>query len=212
MLDRALVTGRSEESEAPSLFEIEAIGPGLRPDPGSWPAVGMAATTSMTLTLENVPVIREVGEPGYYTSRVGFWLGSLNVAACWYGGALGLAREFQSGDTAEALGLIARLDGALLEMGFVLRSAADEIDAHPVTDVRKAELLALRVRDCVYRNCQVVITTAAELGGTFASTRNAAQARRLADLPVYLRQFHPARDRARLGELLQLFRPESSRE
>lgn len=209
IVERALVTGRWDGDGPMSLFEIDATEPGLREVPCSWPAVGMAATHSVTLELDDVSPLREVGEPGFYEQRVGFWLGSLNVAACWYGGALGLARGVSGKGTSQAdHALAARLDGALVEMRLTLLAAACEIDASPCNEIRQKELLALRVRDCVYRNCQVVIETAAELGGTSSSTHNAVQARRLADLPVYLRQYHPARDRARIGELLHLSRQE----
>lgn len=205
IVDRALVTGGGDDAGPPALFEIDARGNGLREMPGSWPAVGMAATNSVALELDDVPVLRDVGEPGFYEQRAGFWLGSLNVAACWYGGALGLAREVLSKAESRAdLALVGRIDVALMEMRLALQAATTQIDAEPLRENRGAELLALRVRDCVYRNCQLVIESAAELGGTYASTRNALQSRRLSDLPVYLRQYHPARDRARIGELLQL--------
>jgi hypothetical protein len=205
IVERALVTGRPNDTSEPSLFEIDAMGTGLHERPGSWPAVGMAATNSVTLDLDQVPVLREVGEPGFYQQRIGFWLGSLNVAACWYGGALGLARDvLAKTNTSADLALYARIDGALLEMRLALRAATIEIDAEPLADNAHVELLALRVRDCVYRNCKALIEMVAELGGTFLSTRAVLQARRLADLPVYLRQYHPSEDRARIGELIQM--------
>jgi hypothetical protein len=203
IVERALVTASRAGDIGPSLFEIDATVSAVKERPGSWPSVGMAATHSVSLDMEQVPALQEVGHPGFYEERLGFWLGSLNVAACWYGGALGLVRHVHGMASTADRSIAGQLDSAIFEMRLMLTNAAREIDVCPFADRERAELLALRVRDHIYRQCQVVLVLAAELGGTHSAARDAAQSRRLADLPVYLRQYRPARDRARMGELLE---------
>lgn len=204
MVDRAFVTAR-RGSGGIRLLEVDAKSPTLSPDPGSWPAIGMADTRSHSITFDSAPALRQVGPADFYERRTGFWNGSPNVAACWYGGAVGLARGVggtPGGSFAERV-LRAEIYVLLMQIRTVLNAAAEEIDACP-EELREAlELRALRVRDLVYRGCLQVLAAAAELGGTDKSTHDLAQAKRLADLPVYLRQHHPMRDRERIGQLLE---------
>jgi hypothetical protein len=204
IVDRALVTSRGAEGGV-ALFEIDAKSRQLQPVPDSWPAVGMAATSSHTISFSAIRPLRQVGPIGYYEDRPGFWNGSANVAACWYGGALGLARALRpkSGGTAFERILRAELNVLLTRMRTVLAAGAGEIDACPNAPAAKRELRALRVRDMIYRDCMTAIGAAGELGGTDRITHDVGQAKRLADLPVYLRQHHPMPDRERIGRLLE---------
>lgn len=87
ILDRALVTAHAGDERRLFALDVAAI----VPDPASWPAVGLAATGTVTITLDAVPGIA-VGGPGAYLDRPGFWHGAAGLAAAWYGGALGAAR------------------------------------------------------------------------------------------------------------------------
>ena len=63
--------------------------------PDSWPSIGMAASRSETLEFGG-PVISEdevVGPAEFYLDRPGFWFGAIGVAACWYGGAVGIVND-----------------------------------------------------------------------------------------------------------------------
>src|SRR6185312_11751898 len=80
----ALVTAAAPDGIR--LFQVELAQPGISPLPGTWPAVGMAASDSRTVQFHDV-MAAAVGEPGQYVARPGFWHGGIGVAACWYGGA-----------------------------------------------------------------------------------------------------------------------------
>ena len=78
----------------PSLFAVEldlTIPWGAIPfsrssgRPSVWPKATQARSTSTWF-----PAI-PVGTAGDYLSRPGFWHGAIGVAACWYGGACGVA-------------------------------------------------------------------------------------------------------------------------
>jgi len=66
-------------------------------------AVGMVASAAETVELRGVKG-REVGGPGAYLERAGFWHGGVGVAACWYGGAVGAARTLLSAARSRPLG------------------------------------------------------------------------------------------------------------
>ncbi|MGB4863042.1 MAG: hypothetical protein WBO97_11325 [Tepidiformaceae bacterium] len=200
MTDRALVD--ASDGSGTFLYLVDARAPS--PLPQSWPSVGMSDSASLTLDFEALNVIGPVGNSGFYQDRPGFWNGSGNVAACWYGGALGLARRAKHAaeNRPDSYGIAGEMAVHLSQMRHALMQTADDIDScpSPAPEVREARALVLR--DIVYRGCNAVYALALELGGTSLSTHCAEQGRALADLPIYLRQFHPTRDRTRLGQLL----------
>src|SRR5699024_9859025 len=59
-----------------------------------WVARGLTEIPSTGLELTAVPAVA-VGAPGWYLERPGFAWGGAGVAACWYGGAVGLARTLR---------------------------------------------------------------------------------------------------------------------
>ncbi len=91
-LDAALVV--ADCGGADQLFLVNLHQPGVAVQAGSWPAVGMAGSISETVDFERVraPADATVGGPGEYVDRAGFRAGAIGVAACWAGGALGVAR------------------------------------------------------------------------------------------------------------------------
>jgi len=204
LVQHALVTARNAQDTW--LLEIDTNDVGLAVIDGSWQAVGMADSASLTIDLAAVHPARGIGAANFYESRPGFWLGSLNVAACWYGGALGLARHAVNAIGGTPAGgklvLAAELDIAIRTMEMVISAAAHELDAARAESAEDREARALRVRQVVYEGCQRVLSVAGELGGTHGATHDISQARRFADLPTYLRQHHPSGDRQRLGSLL----------
>ncbi len=201
--ERALVDGAG--ASGTFLYLIDANSPSAVDS--SWPAVGMADSASVTLNFEECPVIGPVGVADFYRTRPGFWNGSANVAACWYGGALGLARRARhfSGSSADKSPIVGEIAVSLAQMRHALMQTADDIDNCPTVDPSTRELRAMLVRDIIYSGCNRVHSLSLELSGSELSTHCASQARALADLPIYLRQYHPARDRARMAELLDGF-------
>ena len=182
------------------LVAIELDQPGVSLSNSNWHAVGMAATASVDLIL-NQAKGSLVGEANAYLSRPGFWHGGAGIAACWYGGALPLAkavaratRRMPEPHRAAHLGAI---DVALRAAASALREAAQWIDAHPTDD---AMSMALRVRLLAEASVTEVINHAGRSLGAGPLCRDPAIARCMADLPVFLRQSHAERDLAVLGE------------
>jgi alkylation response protein AidB-like acyl-CoA dehydrogenase len=205
VLDRALIT--AEAPDGYRLFDIATVDSVIDTIPESWPAVGMAASLSETLTIGGPVVADEhaIGPPGYYTDRPGFWFGACGVAACWYGGARGLVAgvlEAIGGDSGElALMEVGKSLSGLQGMRDSLRSVARAIDADPEDKRDQARMRALAVRQIVHDACEEILRRTAAAGGARPLCHDPAQARRAADLYVYLAQHHGGADAASLGRL-----------
>ena len=206
LLDRALVT--AEAPDGYRLFDIATADVVIDAAPNSWPAVGMADSLSETLTFGGAVISEDdaIGPPGFYTDRPGFWFGSCGVAACWYGGARGLltgvAKSFTSDPGDLVLMEIGKAASRLQAMRDALRSVAEAIDIDPEDKQGRAEPRALTVRQIVHDSCVGVLEHTAAAGGARPLCHDAAQARRAADLYVYLAQHHGGPDAARLGRLI----------
>jgi alkylation response protein AidB-like acyl-CoA dehydrogenase len=206
-LSHALVTATTEDG--PRLFLVDAQHEGIVPDADSWPAVGMAGSNTLDVRFDVVvETASAVGEPGWYTERAGFWFGSVGVAACWVGGAVGVVRSAAKQLRATtppdphrlaSLGAAAARCEALAAR---VEQAAHWIDHHPADPDRRARVIALGVRQAAEEGCLSVGIDAARAGGAHGSTHDPAQARRLADLPVYVRQHHGGSDAAEFGHAL----------
>ncbi len=198
-LDRALVV--ADDGGDDRLFLVDLRQPGIRTDPGSWPALGMEGTRSETVELDRVPTADAVGGAGDYVGRAGFWAGSVGVAACWAGGALGLVRAGRDalgtgGDDHQAAHLGAAA-GAWVAAWSLLAAVGDRVDARTVD-----ELLAHLVRGEVEAACQRVVHHVGRLAGPGLFVRRPQDARRVPDLLTYLRQHHGELDWARAGRRL----------
>jgi hypothetical protein len=146
-----------------------------------------------------------VGPPGFYLERPGFWFGATGVAACWYGGARGLV-----GHVLESLGSHPS-ELAVTELGYAvahidamrraIQQAADEIDADPMDRSGEAQRRALVIRHAVHHAAQEVLVHSAAAGGARPFCLDAEQARRVADLYVYLAQYHGPQDANVLGAM-----------
>jgi alkylation response protein AidB-like acyl-CoA dehydrogenase len=194
---RALVTAGS------GLVAVDVRGPGVTPLNGTWPAVGMAGSDSRTVRFDDVPAT-PVGDPGQYVQRPGFWHGGIGVAACWYGGATGIADALLAAARSRplnphALAHLGAVDVALGAARAVLLDAAAQIDAEPAALL---ESLAVRVRATVERAAAEVIDHVGRALGAGPLCLDGDHARRVADLTVYLRQSHAEADLAHLGEIL----------
>ncbi|WP_203727531.1 acyl-CoA dehydrogenase [Paractinoplanes durhamensis] len=197
----ALVTAAADDGIR--LFAVRTEHPHATPLDGTWPAIGMAGSDSRTIRFTDAPA-RPVGDPGAYVDRPGFWHGGVGVAACWFGGALGVADTLLSAARRKdpgphALAHLGAVDVALGAARAVLDEAAARIDADPKADAHR---LALRVRATVEATATEVLDRVGRALGAGPLCRDPDHARRVADLTVYLRQSHAEADLEQLGRLL----------
>ncbi len=199
VLDRALVTAHAVDGRR--LFAIDV--PDVIAVPGSWAAVGMAASGSVSVDLPGLHGVA-VGGPGAYLDRPGFWHGGAGVAACWYGGALGAARALLAAARStprdgHVLAHLGAVDALVAGLAAHLAVAAAEVDADPLGGA--AQLRAVRLRARVEAGAAEILDRVGRALGAGPLCLDPVQAQRAADLPVYLRQSHAERDLAALGEL-----------
>ncbi|AFM15497.1 acyl-CoA dehydrogenase [Mycolicibacterium chubuense NBB4] len=204
LCSHALVTARLPSGER-GLFAVDLGAPGVRPLPSDWCAPGMAESDTRSVEFTDVPAV-QVGRPGEYLSRPGFWHGAVGVAACWLGGARAVAAPLSArvaGATADAhtLAHLGAVDAALFAAEATVAAVAREIDADPSNHRGSAELLARRARAVVETAVDESITRTARALGPAPLCLDAAHARRVADLSIYVRQSHAERDLERLGSL-----------
>jgi hypothetical protein len=130
----------------------------------------------------------------------------MGVAACWYGGLVGVARRvWQAGLSREpdqiAAMHLGRIDRHVTAGRLALAAAADRIDGG-LADGRAGVVLAERVRGIVAAAVDSVVEAAGHTLGPAPLAIEEEHARRVADLQLYVRQHHAERDSARLGQLL----------
>lgn len=213
LLDRALTTAR-DEAGALQLFDIGVGDPRLTAIPGTWPALGMDASTSLDVEVVDLSVDAGsvVGPPGFYLERSGLHLGGIGVAAVWLGGLQGLLDA-----TLRVLGSQSPDEHGLAHLGAVsvavesaaatLVSAAQRLGDVPVDPDTGLCDLPLAVLARIALICRSSVESAVGAGvqrlprvvGPVALGRDADFAHRLADLEVFVRQHHAERDLARLG-------------
>ena len=199
-LTHALVT--ADAADGYRLFAVELTA--TRPCPGTWPAVGMAGSDSLEVEFDDL-LATAVGGPHDYLERPGFWHGAIAVAACWYGGAVGLARALTDGGRSlhpHALAHLGAVDARLSSLATVFAVVAAEVDADPLDRTGQAHLRAARLRAETERTALDVLDRVGRALGAGPLCRDARHAGLAADLPVYLRQSHAETDLAQLGALV----------
>ncbi len=198
-VDSALVTAWDADGNG-VLAAVELSQPGITVRDDAWRAIGMGRVRTPDLEFADVPATI-VGGPAAYLQRPGFWQGGCGIAACWYGGALPLARAVAERAAARSnphtAALLGTIDVALRSLRALLRETAARIDADPAAD--RAED-ALRVRAAADETARVVLDAAGRALGAGPLCRDATIARHFADLPVFIRQTHAERDLAALAE------------
>jgi alkylation response protein AidB-like acyl-CoA dehydrogenase len=207
VLSAALVTATRDDGDR-QLFAVDLRHPGLSVVDGVWEARGLSEIPSGPVVFAGVPAT-PVGAPGWYLRRPGFAFGGIGVAACWFGGAVGIARDvFATASTrtdpfrSMHLGAI---DALLEDCRRALAEAADLIDDDDGAidggmDAAAASLLAKRVRATVARACEEIIDRAGHALGPTPLALDADYAKRIADLQLYVRQHHAEKDQASLGD------------
>ncbi len=202
-LDHALVTAHGPGGgRRLHLVDLRRSGVTVLPAEG-WVAKGLPRVPSTPVDFDGVPST-PVGEPGWYLSRPGFALGGIGVAACWWGGAVGLVRALHAAADrkrdAELLRLaLGEAYRELLTAELALAAAGRAVDEGVVADHR---LLAQRVRSTVRASADRIRSIVVEALGPAPLAFDAEHAQRVADLELYVAQDHGRRDLARLGGLL----------
>lgn len=204
-LSHALVTAQLPGPGERCLFAVSLKEDGVSADPGTWHARGLVDVPSGPVRFTAVPAV-PVGAPGWYLTRPGFAHGGMGVAACWYGGATGVAQALWDGARRRPPDQVARwhLGEADLVLGGARRALAEAAAAVDAGEAQAAagELLALRVRSTVAGAVEEILRRVGHALGPAPLSLDDAYARRVADLTLYVRQHHAERDVARLGELL----------
>ena len=184
----------------PCLAAVALNQPGVVVTSEGWRAIGMAASASVDVRFEGAEAV-QIGGAGDYVRRPGFWHGGAGIAACWLGGALGIARMTRRlcarAPDPHRLAHLGAIDVTLAGAAAVLREAAAWIDLHPHADARD---VALRSRLVVEQAAATLMQHAGRAVGAGPLCRDARFAQAMADLPVYLRQSHAERDLAALGQ------------
>ena len=188
------------------LFAVATGHEGVRPVPGTWPAVGMAGSDTLDVRFHHVPA-EPVGAPGGYVARPGFSHGGAGVAACWYGGARGVARPLRATARQRDIGPhgfahLGAVDIALRSAAAALEQAADEIDDDPLDRKDAGSRRALRVRTLTEAVATEVLNRVGRALGAGPLGHDGDHAQRVADLTVYLRQHHAEKDLEQLGRLV----------
>jgi alkylation response protein AidB-like acyl-CoA dehydrogenase len=172
-------------------------------EPGAWHSRGLVDVPSGPVHLHDA-VAEPVGEAGWYLHRAGFAHGGIGVAACWYGGAVGVARALRR--TGKARDQLAHHHRGLVDLRLrtarlALEAAASAVDSGRATG-RAGQLLAAQTRSLVAESAEDVLRIVGHALGPAPLTFDATHAARVADLTLYLRQDHAERDVAALGEML----------
>jgi len=203
-LTHALV--RAQAPDGDRLFLVPLDQPGAQVIRNTWPAVGMADSLTFDVAFDGVQVASNgaVGEPGFYGSRPGFWIGSIGVAAVWLGGAeaVGSLLAAKAGEDPHRLAHLGAVIARLFGLDSLFERAERIIDEEE-PDVRCLERLARIVRSEVEAGATEILLRTGRATGADPLCHDAAHARRVADLTVYLRQTHGEADLAALGTLVQ---------
>lgn len=205
-LDYAVVTAHVPGGRR--AFAVDLRRSGVTAHSGAWASHGLARIPSESVGFENVPAL-PVGARDWYLDRPGFAVGGVGVAACWFGGAVGIFRTlFAAAQSRKpdqlALAWLGESDRLLASGAAMLHAAAVAADQGTL-----GWRAAHRVRGQIAGICERISTLAGRALGPAPLGFDPSHARRVADLGIYIRQHHAARDDAALGQLL-LQAPESA--
>ncbi len=175
----------------------------VRTVPGSWASPALTGADTLAVHFQDAAAVA-VGGPGDYLDRPGFWQGSVGVAACWFGGALGVADALAEADRrrpldAHALAHVGAVHADLTACAATLRRCAEEVDADPSDRQGQGLARALVARSVVEAAATRTLERVGRALGPGPLAQDRRHARRVGDLTVYLRQSHAERDLATLG-------------
>lgn len=202
-LSHALVTAWTAPTQR-RLFAVDLSHLGVHARSGPWVSRGLAQVVSAPVDFDDVPAV-PVGDDQWYLERAGFAWGGMGVAAAWWGASLPVAEAVidragrDSADQVAAV-LAGEADATVHTGRVLLVDAATAVDAGVTgTD---AKILAERVRSAVAAGSERILALADRALGPAPLVADERHARRIADLRVYLRQHHGARDAALLGRMV----------
>lgn len=210
VLSHAVVTAHTDDGGR-AAFAVDLRHAGVEAQDAGWVARGLREVPSGTVLFRQVPAT-PVGGSGWYHRRPGFAWGGMGVAACWLGGAVGIARDYRQGLQSAAaagrepdqvalagLGEVDRLLSAGMQC---LARAAARIDESAGSAAGpSAWSEAQRVRGTVAAGVERILQVVAANRGPAPLAFDEAYAKRMADLALYVRQHHGQRDDAQLGAL-----------
>jgi alkylation response protein AidB-like acyl-CoA dehydrogenase len=196
LVGAALVT--AHHADGLRLFDVPIGAPAVRAQPTTWasPAFADTATTAVEFRSLAVPDHRQIGEPGWYLERPGFWHGSIGPAACWAGGALSLvdaATRLNRRDP-HSRAQLGALQATAWGLEAILEQAGREIDADPEDRSGTARTRGLKVRHLIERACTDVLDRFGRATGPQLLAFDAGVIRQHAALALYIRQCHAERD------------------
>ncbi len=198
--DKALITAASRPRDHGVLVRLdlsEARAAGtVRIDDSIWHTPAFAATGTASVTFESVriPAADVVGTTEDYLERPGFWHGSIGPAAVWVGGLLGLVDAACAAAGERHAATMGHLHAACWSLRSWLDTAGREIDQECMgrTEVPmdQARRRAITVRHLVQRSSVDVVDRATEVLGPRGMAFDDDVSRRLAEIQLYVRQFH----------------------
>lgn len=214
-LDHAVITAHTVTGGR-AAFAVDLRHPGVTCEEPAWVARGLREIPSGTVHFSQVPA-EPLGGGNWYFSRPGFAWGGIGVAACWLGGAVGVARDYRdslataagSGREPDQLALAAlgETDRILTAAFQYFARTASRIDAGAGTEEDKPGTgrsewsEALRVRGTAASAVERVLALVTSNRGPAPLAFDEPYAKRMADLALYVRQHHGMRDDAQLGKL-----------
>jgi alkylation response protein AidB-like acyl-CoA dehydrogenase len=210
-LDCAVITAHTDDGGR-AAFAVDLRQPGVECEEPAWIARGLREIPSGTVHFDRVPATL-LGGTGWYHSRPGFAWGGMGVAACWLGGAVGAARDFRAGLLAGAgagrepdqvaLAALGETDRTLTAaLQYLARTAAAIDDGSLGGGAGQSTWSeAQRIRGTVAAAVERVLHLVGSNRGPGPLAFDEPYAKRMADLALYVRQHHGARDDAQLGRL-----------
>ena len=221
LLDHAVVTAHTDDGGR-AAFAVDLRHAGVACEEPEWVARGLQEIPSGTVRFSSVPAEPLQGT-NWYFSRPGFAWGGMGVAACWLGGAVGIARDYRDSLSAGrlsgrepdqvALAALGELDRTLTSALACLAGTAEGIDRpgqRPAQQVSSQQGTAgelspwsnaLRVRGTCAAAVERVLSVVGSNRGPGPLAFDRKYAKRMADLALYVRQHHGMRDDAQLGTL-----------
>jgi len=204
VLTHALVTAHTPSGRR--LFAVALQDGAVSSTDQKWVARGLQRVPSTSVEFLGSAAV-PVGPDQWYLDRPGFAWGGAGVAACWFGGAVGVARHVFASSGTRAPDQIANLhlgaiDVALTGVRSMLLVAARQIDDRRAGGEAGA-IMALRVRAAGAAAVEEVLQRSAHALGPAPLALDDRYARRVADLQMYVRQHHAEHDLAALGRSLR---------
>lgn len=211
IVDRALIYLYPNEQLVEVAIGSEDAAKFCRFDSTGWQSPAFYETHTWSVIFDGLALEKAdfIGGPRWYFDRPGFCCGAFAPAACWTGGAMALVdsmrhRTLKDGHSKAHLGAMVAM---LCNMRSMLNWAAGQVDADPFNCSGQLFPAALVVRHQIERGCTEIIDRFGRTLGPRPYAFENDNARRIAELQLYIRQCHAERDLEELGVCLAA-RPE----